>query len=305
MREQSNTTDSGIWIPESAKTRRFSMRLVQTIVEMKRISKEVLDEGKTIGFVPTMGYLHEGHLSLVRKAREENDIVVVSIFVNPTQFGPNEDFNRYPRDLERDLRLLEPLNVDYVFHPSVEEMYPQHYSVYVDELELSRYLCGAKRPGHFRGVCTVVTKLFNIVKPTKAYFGQKDAQQFRVLRRMVQNLNMDVEMVEMPIVREPDGLAMSSRNVYLSQEERVEATRLYKSLLKAKELIEDGQTDVNIIKQAMYEILNHPLLKIDYVEIVDEETLTPVEKIEKKVIIALAVFVGKARLIDNMIIDSK
>lgn len=279
------------------------MRLVQTINEMKRLSKEAIDKGKTIGFVPTMGYLHEGHLSLVKKAREDNDIVVVSIFVNPTQFGPNEDFNRYPRDLERDLRLLEPLNVDYVFYPSVEEMYPKNYSVYVDEVELSKYLCGAKRPGHFRGVCTVVTKLFNIVKPTRAYFGQKDAQQFRILRRMVQNLNMDIEMIEMPIVRESDGLAMSSRNVYLNEEERKEATRLHKSLLKAKELIESGERDVSKIKNLMLEILNHPLLKIDYVEIVDEETLKPIEKIEGKVIIALAVFVGKARLIDNMIIN--
>lgn len=279
------------------------MRLVQTINEMKRLSKEAINKGKTIGFVPTMGYLHEGHLSLVKKAREDNDIVVVSIFVNPTQFGPNEDFNRYPRDLERDLRLLEPLNVDYVFYPSVEEMYPKNYSVYVDEVELSKYLCGAKRPGHFRGVCTVVTKLFNIVKPTRAYFGQKDAQQFRILRRMVQNLNMDVEMIEMPIVRESDGLAMSSRNVYLNEEERKEATRLHKSLLKAKELIENGEKEVSKIKNSMLEILNHPLLKIDYVEIVDEETLKPIEKIEGKVIIALAVFVGKARLIDNMIIN--
>lgn len=279
------------------------MRLVQTINEMKRLSKEAIDKGKTIGFVPTMGYLHEGHLSLVKKAREDNDIVVVSIFVNPTQFGPNEDFNRYPRDLERDLRLLEPLNVDYVFYPSVEEMYPKNYSVYVDEVELSKYLCGAKRPRHFRGVCTVVTKLFNIVKPTRAYFGQKDAQQFRILRRMVQNLNMDIEMIEMPIVRESDGLAMSSRNVYLNEEERKEATRLHKSLLKAKELIESGERDVSKIKNLMLEILNHPLLKIDYVEIVDEETLKPIEKIEGKVIIALAVFVGKARLIDNMIIN--
>jgi pantoate--beta-alanine ligase len=269
---------------------------------MKKLSKEALEKGKTIGFVPTMGYLHEGHLSLVRKAREENEIVVVSIFVNPTQFGPNEDFNRYPRDLERDLRLLEPIGVDYVFHPSTEEMYPKNYSVYVDEVELSKYLCGAKRPGHFRGVCTVVTKLFNIVKPTRAYFGQKDAQQFRILRRMVENLNLDVEMIEMPIVRESDGLAMSSRNVYLSEEERKEATRLYKSLLRAKELIDHGEMDVKTIKEEMLHVLNHPLLKIDYVEIVDEETLLPLEKIDRRVIIALAVFVGKARLIDNMIL---
>uniref|UniRef100_A0A832IKT5 Pantothenate synthetase n=1 Tax=Fervidobacterium pennivorans TaxID=93466 RepID=A0A832IKT5_FERPE len=279
------------------------MRLVHTVAEMKKIVGDILKSGKSIGFVPTMGYLHKGHLSLVEAARKENDVVVVSIFVNPTQFGPNEDYNRYPRDLERDLRLLEPIGVDYVFNPSVEEMYPAMYSTYVEEVELSKYLCGASRPGHFRGVCTVVTKLFNIVKPTKAYFGQKDAQQFRVLRRMVRDLNMDVEMIEMPIVREEDGLAMSSRNVYLSPEERKEATRLYKSLLKAKELIESGERDVQKIKREMLKILDHPLLKVDYVEIVDEETLRPVEKIERKVIVALAVFVGKARLIDNMIFE--
>jgi len=279
------------------------MRLVHTVAEMKKIVNDILKSGKSIGFVPTMGYLHKGHLSLVEAARKENDVVVVSIFVNPTQFGPNEDYNRYPRDLERDLRLLEPIGVDYVFNPSVEEMYPAMYSTYVEEVELSKYLCGASRPGHFRGVCTVVTKLFNIVKPTKAYFGQKDAQQFRVLKRMVRDLNMDVEMIEMPIVREEDGLAMSSRNVYLNPEERKEATRLYKSLLKAKELIESGERDVQKIKSEMLKILDHPLLKVDYVEVVDEETLRPVEKIERKVIVALAVFVGKARLIDNMIFE--
>jgi len=280
-----------------------NMRLVHTIAEMKKIVNDILKSGKSIGFVPTMGYLHKGHLSLVEAARKENDVVVVSIFVNPTQFGPNEDYSRYPRDLERDLRLLEPIGVDYVFNPSVEEMYPAMYSTYVEEVELSKYLCGASRPGHFRGVCTVVTKLFNIVKPTKAYFGQKDAQQFRVLKRMVRDLNMDVEMIEMPIVREEDGLAMSSRNVYLNPEERKEATRLYKSLLKAKELIESGERDVQKIKSEMLKILDHPLLKVDYVEVVDEETLRPVEKIERKVIVALAVFVGKARLIDNMIFE--
>ena len=278
------------------------MRLIQNVSEMKALSKSVLDDGKTIGFVPTMGYLHQGHLSLVQKAREENDIVVVSIFVNPTQFGPNEDYNRYPRDLERDLRLLNPFNVDYIFNPSVEEMYPAYYSVFVDETEMSKYLCGARRPGHFRGVCTVVTKLFNIVRPTRAYFGQKDAQQFRILRRMVENLNMDVEMVEMPIVREPDGLAMSSRNVYLSDEERREAPRLYKSLLEAKRLIDGGERDVQKIKGEIQRVLNHPLLKIDYVEIVDEKTLIPVDRIEGDVIVAIAVFFGKARLIDNVII---
>ncbi|ACJ76248.1 pantoate--beta-alanine ligase [Thermosipho africanus TCF52B] len=278
------------------------MKVIEKIEEMKKISREILESKKAIGFVPTMGFLHEGHLSLVKAAKSENDITVVSIFVNPTQFGPNEDYNNYPRDLERDLSMLKDMEVDYVFVPSVEEMYPDSFSTYVEEIKLSRFLCGASRPGHFRGVCTVVTKLFNIVKPTRAYFGQKDAQQFRVLRRMVRDLNMDVELVEMPIVREPDGLALSSRNTYLNDEERKEAVRLYKSLLKAKELIESGEKDVEIIKNEMKKILTHPLLRIDYIEIVDEENLEPVEKIDRRVIIAIAVFVGRARLIDNMII---
>lgn len=278
------------------------MQVVKNIQEMKKISNNLIQNKKSIGFVPTMGYLHEGHLSLVKKAREDNDFVVVSIFVNPTQFGPNEDFNSYPRDLKRDLDLLEKLNVDYVFVPDVNDMYPKDFSTFVEETKLSKFLCGRSRPGHFRGVCTVVTKLFNIVKPTRAYFGQKDAQQFRILRRMVRDLNLDVEMIEMPIVREKDGLAMSSRNTYLTPEERKEATRLYKSLLKAKEMIESGIKDTEIIKSEMKKILDHPLLKIDYIEIVDEETLEPVKKVENKVIIALAVYVGKARLIDNMIL---
>ncbi|EKF49382.1 pantoate--beta-alanine ligase [Thermosipho africanus H17ap60334] len=278
------------------------MKVIEKIEEMKKISREILESKKAIGFVPTMGFLHEGHLSLVKAAKSENDITVVSIFVNPTQFGPNEDYNNYPRDLERDLSMLKDMEVDYVFVPSVEEMYPDSFSTYVEEIKLSRFLCGASRPGHFRGVCTVVTKLFNIVKPTRAYFGQKDAQQFRVLRRMVRDLNMDVELVEMPIVREPDGLALSSRNTYLNDEERKEAVRLYKSLLRAKELIESGEKDVEIIKNEMKKILTHPLLRIDYIEIVDEENLEPVEKIDRRVIIAIAVFVGRARLIDNMII---
>ena len=278
------------------------MEVVKNIQEMKKISNNLIENKKTIGFVPTMGYLHEGHLSLVRKARENNDIVVVSIFVNPTQFGPNEDYNSYPRDLDRDLELLKNLNVDYVFTPEVSDMYPEDFSTFVEETQLSKFLCGRSRPGHFRGVCTVVTKLFNIVRPTRAYFGQKDAQQFRVLRRMIRDLNMDVEMIELPIAREKDGLALSSRNTYLTPEERKEATRLYKSLLKAKELVESGIKDTQIIKSEMKKILDQPLLKIDYIEVVDEKTLEPVNKVENKVIVALAVYVGKARLIDNIIL---
>jgi len=278
--------------------------IVEKVKDMKELSKKYLKENKTIGFVPTMGFLHEGHLSLVRRAREENDIVVVSIFVNPTQFGPNEDYESYPRDFERDVKLLKELNVDVVFHPPVEEMYPKDFSTYVEETKLSRYLCGKSRPGHFRGVCTIVTKLFNIVHPTRAYFGQKDAQQFRVIKRMVRDLNMDVELVECPIVREHDGLAMSSRNIYLSDDERVQALALYNSLKLAENLIKSGERDAGVVKSAMKEFLSrYDKVKIDYVEIVDEETLEPVKHIEGKVIVAIACWVGKARLIDNVIVQ--
>ncbi|MCD6552173.1 pantoate--beta-alanine ligase [Thermotoga sp.] len=279
------------------------MKIIETVEEMKRFSEEMRERKKTIGFVPTMGYLHEGHLSLVKRARAENDVVVVSIFVNPTQFGPSEDYERYPRDFERDRRLLEKENVDCVFHPSVEEMYPPDFSTYVEEAKLSKPLCGRSRPGHFRGVCTVVTKLFNIVKPHRAYFGQKDAQQFRVLRRMVRDLNMDVEMIECPIVREPDGLAMSSRNVYLTAEERKQALALYQSLKIAENLFLNGERDATRIKEEMIKYLSKfNKVRIDYVEIVDEETLESVEKIDRKVIVAVAAWVGKARLIDNTIL---
>jgi len=278
--------------------------IVEKVKDMKKLSEKYLKENKTIGFVPTMGFLHEGHLSLVRRAREENDIVVVSIFVNPTQFGPNEDYESYPRDFERDVKLLKELNVDVVFYPSVEEMYPKDFSTYVDETKLSRYLCGKSRPGHFRGVCTIVTKLFNIVRPTRAYFGQKDAQQFRVIKRMVRDLNMDVELVECPIVREHDGLAMSSRNIYLSDDERAQALALYNSLKLAENLIKSGERDAEVVKNAMKEFLSrYDKVKIDYVEIVDEETLEPVKHIEGKVIVAIACWVGKARLIDNVIVQ--
>jgi len=278
--------------------------IVEKVKDMKKLSEKYLKENKTIGFVPTMGFLHEGHLSLVRRAREENDIVVVSIFVNPTQFGPNEDYESYPRDFERDVKLLKELNVDVVFYPSVEEMYPKDFSTYVEETKLSRYLCGKSRPGHFRGVCTIVTKLFNIVRPTRAYFGQKDAQQFRVIKRMVRDLNMDVELVECPIVREHDGLAMSSRNIYLSDDERAQALALYNSLKLAENLIKSGERDAEVVKNAMKEFLfRYDKVKIDYVEIVDEETLEPVKHIEGKVIVAIACWVGKARLIDNVIVQ--
>ncbi len=275
--------------------------LVRTVEEMKALSRRWREEGKTIGFVPTMGYLHEGHLSLVRRAREENDRVVVSIFVNPTQFGPNEDYNRYPRDLDRDMKLLEPIGVDAVFYPSVEEMYPEGYGTYVEVVGITDKLCGASRPGHFRGVCTVCTKLFNIVMPHRAYFGKKDFQQYVVIKNMVRDLNMDIEIVPMPIVREPDGLAMSSRNTYLSPEERQAATCLYRSLKRAVELFESGERDASKIREEVVRIIEaEPLARIDYVEVVDPETFEPVERVEKGTLVALAVFVGPARLIDNV-----
>ena len=276
--------------------------LVKSIDEMKQIVKKLKQEDKSIGFVPTMGYLHEGHISLMRCSKKNNDITVVSIFVNPIQFGVNEDLDRYPRDLERDLQICKKEGVDYVFHPSVEEMYPEGFSTYVIVKGLTERLCGAYRPGHFKGVTTVVNKLFNIVQPDRAYFGEKDYQQLKVIQRMVKDLNMNVQVIGCPIVREPDGLAMSSRNKYLSPEERKAALSLSKALFKAKELFESGETDINKIRKEMEKIiLSHPEIKeIQYIEFVDAETLEPKEKLEKGTVIALAVFIGNTRLIDNI-----
>ncbi|MEO2068561.1 MAG: pantoate--beta-alanine ligase [Desulfurobacteriaceae bacterium] len=283
------------------------MRVVRTIREMQSISETLRKTGKTIGFVPTMGYLHEGHISLVRCAREENDIVVMSIFVNPTQFGPNEDFERYPRDLDRDSAIAKKEGVDILFIPDVPEMYPQDFSTFVEVEGLTETLCGARRPGHFRGVATIVTKLFNIVKPHRAYFGKKDFQQLKVIERLVKDLNFDVEVVGCPIVREEDGLAKSSRNVYLTPEERLSATSLYKALKLAKKLFESGETSPQRIKKEMEEfILSHPhVKKIDYIEIVDANSLKPVKVVKKGDLIALAVFVGNARLIDNWVVGEE
>ena len=276
--------------------------LVKSIEEMKQIVKNLKKEGKSIGFVPTMGYLHEGHISLMRCSKKDNDITVVSIFVNPIQFGVNEDLDRYPRDLERDLEICKKEGVDYVFHPSVEEMYPEDFSTYVIVEGLTEGLCGAYRPGHFKGVTTVVNKLFNIVQPDRAYFGEKDYQQLKVIQKMIKDLNMNVQVIGCPIVREPDGLAMSSRNKYLSPEERKAALSLSKALFKAKEMFKSGETDIHKIKKEMEKIiLSHPEVKeIQYIEFVDAETLKPKERLEKGSIIALAVFVGNTRLIDNI-----
>nr|WP_246167839.1 pantoate--beta-alanine ligase [Thermosulfurimonas marina] len=260
-------------------------------------------EGRRIGFVPTMGYFHEGHLALMRRARELSDTVVVSVFVNPIQFGPQEDLSRYPRDLERDRRLAESVGVDILFVPSVEEMYPEGFQTYVEVTELSKPLCGARRPGHFRGVCTVVLKLFHIVKPQVAVFGEKDYQQLKVIQRMVRDLNLDIEIVPHPTVREPDGLAMSSRNTYLRPEERESALSLYRSLELARRRVAEGERRAEVLKKEIVEFIQaHPGTRIDYVEFRDPETLEEKTRVDGPTLLALAVFVGKARLIDNTIL---
>ncbi len=280
------------------------MKVVKKITEMKEVSKLWKKEGYKISFVPTMGFLHEAHLALVRKARELGDKTVVSIFVNPLQFGPKEDFREYPRDLERDLSLLEKEKVDVVFVPSEDEMYPPDYQTYVEVTKLTTGLCGAFRPGHFKGVTTVVLKLFNIVNPDVAVFGEKDYQQLQVIRQMVKDLNMDVEVVAHPTVREEDGLAMSSRNIYLSPDERKSAIALYKALLLAKKLVKEGEKNPQKIKEEMEKFIHgFPFTKVQYIEFVDPQSLEPVKVIDKPVLCALAVFVGKARLIDNMLIN--
>ncbi len=278
------------------------MKLVKTIEEVRNQVREWKKEGMSIGFVPTMGYLHEGHGSLITKARENNDKVVVSIFVNPMQFGPNEDLASYPRDIEKDSKYVEELGGDLIFNPEPEEMYDEGFCSYVDMSVLTEELCGLSRPVHFRGVCTVVNKLFNIVKPDRAYFGQKDAQQLAIIKRMVKDLNMDLEIIGCPIIREEDGLAKSSRNTYLNSEERKAALVLSKSLELAKEKLESGCKDVEEIRNIIIEYIeNEPLAKIDYVKIVDTLTMQQVTTLDKTVLIALAVFIGKTRLIDNLV----
>lgn len=279
------------------------MRIVHTIKEVRQQVKAWHREGLTVGFVPTMGYLHEGHGSLIERAHSENDKVVVSIFVNPIQFGPNEDLEKYPRDMDRDSKIVETCGGDIIFNPSAAEMYAADFSTFVDVDGLTEGLCGAKRPGHFQGVCTVVTKLFNIVPADRAYFGEKDAQQLAVIRRMVRDLDMDIEIVPCPIIREEDGLAKSSRNSYLNEEERKASTILHKSLLTAKEIISEGDHKAKFVKASIEGILeSEPLARIDYIEIVDSFTLKPVDELQGTVLIALAVFIGKTRLIDNMTI---
>jgi pantoate--beta-alanine ligase len=272
--------------------------LVKTIPEIRALRQQL--EG-TVGFVPTMGYLHEGHLALVKRAKAENSSTIVSIYVNPTQFGPREDFGAYPRDFNRDLELLRRGRADIVFVPSDAEMYPPEFSAWVDVEKVSERLEGASRPGHFRGVATVVAKLFNIVQPTRAYFGQKDAQQVVVIKRMVADLDMGVEVVVVPTVRESDGLAMSSRNIYLSPEERQAATILFKALTLAQQLWRDGERDAEKIRRQMTALLRkEPLAQIDYVSIADAETLEELSLLDRPAVASLAVRIGKTRLIDNM-----
>ncbi len=283
------------------------MRVIQNIDSMRKVSHQARSKNKSIGFVPTMGYLHKGHLSLIKKARRECDFVIISIYVNPIQFGPKEDYKRYPRDLKRDKRLAREEKVDVVFIPKDKDIYPDGYQTYVDnEGSLSEGLCGATRPGHFKGVCTIVCKLFNIIKPDRAYFGQKDYQQAQIVKQMVRDLNMDVKIRVLPTVRDEDGLAISSRNEYLSLSERRRALILYRSLQQAKRMIKEGIKDVSYIRNNIKDkIKSIKPTKIDYIEIVDSNTLKRVNKIDREVLIALAVWIGRTRLIDNMIISCK
>ncbi|AVX19312.1 MULTISPECIES: pantoate--beta-alanine ligase [Carboxydocella] len=280
------------------------MEIITSVREMQALARKWRQGGKSTGFVPTMGYLHEGHLTLMRKARTENEITVASIFVNPLQFGVGEDYEEYPRDLERDAPLAEAAGVDYLFVPTVREMYPRGYQTFVEVTEVTRGLCGASRPGHFRGVTTVVMKLFNIVKPDRAYFGWKDAQQVQVIRRMVEDLNLDVEIIPVPIVREADGLALSSRNVYLEPEERKAALVLSRSLKRAEELVAQGERQPEVIKEQVKQMIEaEPLAQIDYVELVALPDLTPLEQLQGQALLALAVRIGKTRLIDNTVLE--
>lgn len=278
--------------------------VVSTVNEVRQQVKAWKSQGFSVGLVPTMGYLHEGHQSLIKKAVEENDKVVVSIFVNPTQFAPNEDLATYPRDLEADTKLCNSTGADLIFHPQPEEMYPDGYSTSVVMENLTKELCGKTRPIHFGGVCTVVSKLFNIVQPDKAYFGQKDAQQLAIIKRMVKDLNFDIEIVGCPIIREADGLAKSSRNTYLNAEERQAALILSKAIKLGEDMVKNGETDARAVIKAMTDKINtEPLAKIDYVNAVNALTIEPIDKLSGKVLVAIAVYIGKTRLIDNFIVE--
>ena len=279
------------------------MEIITTIENIRSIVNQWKDKGYSIGFVPTMGYLHDGHAALIDQARKDNDKVIVSIFVNPTQFGENEDLNSYPRDINRDKSLCEAHKADIIFAPTSDEMYHDR-KAFVNIVELSDTLCGISRTIHFKGVCTVVTKLFNIIQPTNAYFGEKDAQQLAIIRKMVYDLNFPINIIGVPIVRESDGLAKSSRNTYLSSEERKAATILYKAIQMGKQTIKRGASADSIIN-TMTEIINtEPLAKIDYVSVVDANTMQPVHEITSPVLVAMAIYIGSTRLIDNFSFDA-
>ncbi|MFQ5817406.1 MAG: pantoate--beta-alanine ligase [Terriglobia bacterium] len=281
------------------------MKTLTRVAEMQVAATGLRARGKHIGFVPTMGALHEGHLSLVRRAQEESDVTVVSLFVNPAQFGPTEDYRNYPRDLARDTDLLRRAGVDFLFAPPVEELYPPDFQTYVTLERVAAPLEGQFRPGHFRGVATVVAKLFGIVQPHRAYFGRKDAQQCAVVKQVVRDLHLPVEVVVCPIVREPDGLAISSRNAYLSPEERTAARVLYQSLCRARDLIRSGERRPDAILAAMRQLIGEePRARLDYVAIVDPERLTPQTRLEGRGLVALAVWIGRARLIDNLLVEA-
>jgi len=276
------------------------MKIVKTVADFRKLRPQLT---APLGFVPTMGYLHEGHLALVRRAKAGNPTVAVSIFVNPTQFGPKEDFARYPRDPERDLALLEKEGADIVFMPSAEEIYPPNFNSWVEVGKITEKLEGAARPGHFRGVATVVARLFDIVRPDKAYFGQKDAQQLLVIKKMASDLDMSIEIIAVPTVREPDGLAMSSRNSYLNAEERKQAVVLYQALTLAQRLYADGEKDAKaILKQMTALIRKQPLADIEYISIADAETLDELDRVKPPALISMAVRLGKTRLIDNVVL---
>jgi pantoate--beta-alanine ligase len=279
------------------------MRTIRSVARMRKLALALTRSGRRIGFVPTMGYLHEGHLSLVRLARARADVAVLSLFVNPTQFGPREDLARYPRDFARDSRLCRQAGVDILFCPEASEMYAPDHSVYVEETVLSRPLCGAARPGHFRGVATVVAKLFNIVRPDVAVFGRKDAQQARVIERLVRDLNFPVRIVVAPTVREPDGLAMSSRNAYLSPEDRADAPRIAESLREAGRLYASGQRSAAVMRRAVRAVLaRSPRIRVEYVEIVDYDSFRPIREVRGPALLAVAVRMGATRLIDNALL---
>jgi len=279
------------------------MKIVTTVAEVREIVKGWRAAGETVGLVPTMGFLHAGHQSLIAASVKNNDRTVVSVFVNPTQFGPNEDLESYPRDLNRDAELCESTGADLIFHPEPAEMYPEGFVSFVDMNGLTNHLCGLSRPVHFRGVCTVVSKLFNIVQPDHAYFGQKDAQQLAVVKRMVKDLNMPLEIVGCPIVREEDGLAMSSRNTYMNAEERQAALILSRSIRLGEQMVKDGERDAAVIKAAMVELIgSEPMAEIDYVELVDNLTMESLDTLKGDILCAIAVKINnKVRLIDNFI----